>query len=155
MCSSTLFAKKNSPNTALDQICIYVVNYIEVQDVDFMTMSCRPRSDLQDIFSTMFSRRLHGGLDWWAWEDRGDPAEEVSEAQLWGGTKIQLGLSLSDFNFQILHSCSSFTFLMWDQAWEYRSSIFLKAKVSNLFTVSQFQKVSSIESSISNIVDTF
>ena len=86
MCSSTLFAKKNSPNTALDQICIYVVNYIEVQDVDFMTMSCRPRSDLQDIFSTMFSRRLHGGLDWWAWEDRGDPAEEVSEAQLWGGT---------------------------------------------------------------------
>ena len=80
---------------------IDVDNYIEERDFDVMTMSRRPRSDLQDIFSTMFSRRLHGGLDWWAWEDRGDPAEEVSEAQLWGGTKIQLGLSLSDFNFQI------------------------------------------------------
>ena len=78
-----------------------VDNYIEVQDVDVIAMSCCPGSDLQDIFSTMFSRRLHCGLDWWAWEDRGDPAEEVSEAQLWGGTKIQLGLSLSDFNFQI------------------------------------------------------
>ena len=63
-CVQARYLQKNSPNTALDQICIYVVNYIEVQDVDFMTMSCRPRSDLQDIFSTMFSRRLHGGLDW-------------------------------------------------------------------------------------------
>ena len=135
MCPSALFAK-DSPNTGLDQILMSITIF-EVKDVDVMTMSCRPRSDLQDIFSTMFSRRLHGGLDWWAWEDRGDPAEEVSEAQLWGGTKIQLGLSLSDFNFQILHSWSSFTFLMWDQAWEYRSSIFLKAEVSNLFTVSK------------------
>ena len=61
-CRRALFAKKLSqhcprPNFDVD-------NYIEVQDVDVMTMLCCPRSDLQDIFSTMFSRRLHGGLDW-------------------------------------------------------------------------------------------
>ena len=62
MCPSALFAKKLSqhwsrPNFDVDK-------YIEVKDVDVMTMSCRPRSDLQDIISTMFSHRLHGGLDW-------------------------------------------------------------------------------------------
>ena len=62
-CVQARYLQKNSPNTGLDQI-LMLITIFEVKDVDVMTMSCRPRSDLQDIFSTMFSRRLHGGLDW-------------------------------------------------------------------------------------------
>ena len=63
-CVQARYLQKTLPTLHWSRPNFDVDKYIEVKDVDVMTMSCRPRSDLQDIYSTMFSRRLHGGLDW-------------------------------------------------------------------------------------------